>query len=106
MSKLLHPRPDSIIAPELSIELLSYKSRSFSIDASQLRGHRMFGQLYYDATDVGVVLVNPKGDKVPFYLKHTDEVEGDVTGWRFEVLPESVAHSPKLAGLKLLIVNS
>ena len=106
MSKLLHPRPDSIIAPELSIELLSYKNRSFSVDASQLKGRKMFGQLYYDATDVGVVLVNPNRDKVPFYLKNTDEVEGDVMGWRFEVLPETVAQNPKLSGLKFLIVNS
>lgn len=108
MSKLLHPRPDQIIAPELSTKLLSYNgaSKSFSVDASQLKGLRMFGQLYYDAADVGVVLNNPTGSKVPFYLKHTDEVEGEVAGWRFEVLPESVAHSPRLAGLKLLIVNS
>lgn len=67
----------------------------------------MFGALYNDAADEGIVLTNPKtGQSVPFYLSKVDRNEGDVFGWRFEVLPESVRKDKRLSGLKILIVNT
>jgi len=110
--KLLHPSPQNIIAPHLTIRGMHFDkvSRTFSVDASQLSpqnsGHFM-GQLYNDAMDVGVVLDNPHTNRsVPFFLKNVDEREGDVIGWRFEVLGETASRHPELAGLKLLIVNT
>ncbi len=109
---LLHPSPNNVIAPHLTIRGMSFDktSRTFSVDASQLSpqtsGHFM-GQLYNDAADVGLALDNPHTNRsVPFFLKNVDEREGDVMGWWFEVLPESARKHPELTGLKLLIVNT
>ena len=106
--RLLHPSPDNVIAPCVDLKHFNYNllTRCFVVDASQLQGQRFIDRLYKDATDQGLVLVNPKtGQGVPFVLTRTDG-EVEIMGWHFEVVSETVLKYPSLSSLRILIVNT
>jgi hypothetical protein len=62
-------------------------------------GHHPYVQVYNDAADVGMTLVNPKrGTRKNFVLTETITVEGDTVGWKFESTEPSIMGLRKLGG--------
>ena len=97
----------AIIAREISTKHFIFKDGCFIGEASELpNSFNPLGPIYDDACDAGFYLVSEKtGEKLLFTFSHTDGEE-DVCGWNFKVNPTVfVQNKPKLASLKLLIIN-
>jgi hypothetical protein len=70
-------------------------------------GLRGFEQLYDDACDVGIALVNPRsGNVTRWHLVETvKDREHEVLGWMLKPTPETVRKQPELADYQLNIAN-
>jgi hypothetical protein len=95
--------------PSYSSESLSHSAAKGLLigEASDL-GYRGTGQLYDDACDVGLALVNPRtGNVTRWGLK--EEVrcprEGELLGWMFVPTPETVRKQPELRDYQFNLVN-
>lgn len=92
-----------------SSEGISHSARNTLLvtEASDI-GLRGFEQLYDDACDVGIALMNPRnGNVTRWYLLETitDPHEGEVLGWILKPTPESIRKQPELKEYQLNIVN-
>ena len=92
--------------PTHPIEKFTFTGGQMVADASDLGGP-MYGQIYEDACDMGLDVHNPvSGNTARFLFSHAIEVEEDeVQGWVFYPSPKIVRVFPKLAGVKLVILN-
>src|SRR4051812_46227876 len=91
------------IGPILSFERFTFKAKTFIAEASDFRGDRFMGQLYDDACDMGLILLNPTTmQQVPFCLTRDErDGENELIAYHFVVCPEAVRRNPALAGLKI-----
>lgn len=98
------------------LTVTSYSSEGISHSANKALlvteasdiGFRRFEQLYDDACDVGLALVNPRsGNVTRWYLLETitDPREGEVLGWMLKPTPETVRKQPELRNYQLNMIN-
>lgn len=87
------------------------EDNTFSQEISTLQGNiplfDPFRRIYDDACDAGFHLESARtGQVITFYHDTTDkDDEGDVAGWWFKVIPEHVHKNPRLAKVRVLIIN-
>jgi len=75
-------------------------------EISELGPGFRFEQIYPDSCDLGFTMVSARtGDMVDFVQVGTDKSGEDIAGWWFEPKPEHVKKNPKVAGMRVLIIN-
>lgn len=109
---IISTRPENcFIAPRIPAKLLDFDAttQTYTQEVSTLAANsilRIFGQLYNDAADMGVMLVSQRtGHEVPFVLVREDKHEGETQGWWFQPTLDAVRADARVADLKLLIIN-
>ena len=83
------------------------ESKSMYADMSDL-GRNVFGQIYSDACDEGMLLFNAKTGKTTSWAVSDmvySKVDHDLMYWKLTPLGESVARFPALQGWTLVIHN-
>lgn len=72
-------------ASTISTDLFSYANRTFTADASDLRGKTFIGRLFDDACDVGLRLKSPRTGAVKNFIlvKEEKDKEGDTICWLY-----------------------
>lgn len=93
--------------PCYSSQSLSHSAQKTLLigEASEL-GYRGMGQLYDDACDVGIALVNPRtGNVTRWFLKEEVVSRGEILGWMFLPTSETVRKNPTLATYQFNLAN-
>lgn len=87
-------------------------AKTFVAEASDLRaaGQSLFGQIYEDACDVGLMLESSKtGSVARFYLEAIETThntdEGEILNWTLLPTSDAVRRHPALNGWKMIIFN-
>ncbi len=90
------PLPRGVIAPQHSTDRFTYTSSgAFVAEASDFGPNaRIWGQLYNDAADIGLVLISAKsGARIAFYLdEERKDREGEITEWAFKAVDAKVPY--------------
>ena len=84
------------------------KERELLIAEASGLGLRGMEQLYDDACDVGIALINPRtGNVTRWALKEEirDTRENELLGWMMIPTPESIRKQPELKDYQLNIIN-
>ena len=95
----------------LSIDRFTYNpaTRMLVAEASDLgcrAGQRPFHQIYADACDEGITVVNRQGIDVSYYLdEEKRDAAGDLQVWILKPTPESIRRAPESAGTTVHILN-
>lgn len=106
--KIISSYPQSrYIAPQHLANRFTFKDGAFIAELSDFNGSRAIAQLYDDACDVGMVIVNPKTDKaVPFFHSRTERnAEGEIVAEHLEVCPEAARRDAAIANLRVVLFN-
>ena len=95
--------------PTHDISKFTISDNKLVAEASSLgvNSTNLYGRLYHDACDIGLHVHNPRTGKTVLFLYTyaMKNSEGETEGWTFSPDHLDVERFPKLAGMKLVILN-
>jgi hypothetical protein len=85
----------------------NHMSNTFFAEASDLKRHELYRQIYDDAADVGFAIRSVRTGKITrFYAAQVQkDREGDIIHWTFKVIPEDARRDPALRDLSVFVIN-